>query len=472
MSTELEVVPAVEIPEVFEVLRRPKRFKVFFGGRGSAKSESFARQLCLNAESRRAYKVLCAREFQNSIEDSVYGMLSEFNDIYRFGFDVQARTINTVTGGGFMFQGLARNLSSIKSKFGYDVCWIEEAETVTQKTWDTLIPTFRKSGSEIWISFNPDDEMGATYQQWVAPYQDAINRDGFYEDADIYIARVNYDQNPFFPDELRSHADALKASDYKKWLHVYGGEPNVDYEDSIIEPEWFDAAVNAHVKIGFTPRGERVAGFDVADTGRDAKAIALRYGVLVDECDSWLTGDVTDGAQKATDKALAYGCSDLVYDSIGNGAAVKTYATMGGKPVGLTFTGFGGADGVDFPDVLYEDSRTNKDMFRNKRAQYYWLLAQRFYRTWQVVEKGAYFDPDTLISINPDMQQLKQLKSELVKIQRKHTPGMRLIQIESKIEMKKRGIPSPNLADALMMAWGNPPKSFYKRERRAPMRRR
>ena len=472
----------IHIPLAFEALARPKRIKVFFGGRGSGKSESVARQLLLNAETFPNYSILCARQFQNSIDDSVLSMLGHFVDEYDFDFDVQSTKIITDSGGKITFQGLARNLNSIKSKFGYDVCWIEEAEDVTQGTWDVLLPTIRKGDSEFWITFNPADEVDATYSEFVTPYLDQINEHGFYEDDDIYVAKVNYEQNPFFPDVLRRQSDRLKSSNYKKWLHVYGGEPNVDYEDSLIEPEWFDAAVDAHKKLGFHPRGSRICGYDPADGGKDAKATTFRYGVYIQDVKAWLHGDINTATQLAVDDSLEFNASQLVYDNIGNGSSVKTYATMGGAPERLKFTGFGAGDMPDNPQEFYDnDNRmrsardgdlTNRDKFKNKRAQYWWLLRDRFFRTWEAVENGVHHDPLSLISINPDMQQLKQLKSELIKVQRKRTPGLKVIQIESKEEMKKRGVPSPNMADSLMMSFADIPERTRKIEHRPPQSRR
>ena len=137
--------PVIQLPARFEALARPKRLKVFFGGRGSGKSETFARQLLVNAESIPRYKVLCTREYQNSIDDSVHGMLKAFVDQYQFPFEVQNTVINTPSGGYFKFFGLSRNVTSIKSKFDYNVVWVEEAEDIKEATWDLLIPTIRKS---------------------------------------------------------------------------------------------------------------------------------------------------------------------------------------------------------------------------------------------------------------------------------------------------------------------------------------
>ena len=471
--------PVIQIPARFEALARPKRLKVFFGGRGSGKSETFARQLLVNAESTPRYKVLCTREYQNSIDDSVHGMLKAFVDQYQFPFEVQNTVINTPSGGYFKFFGLSRNVTSIKSKFDYNVVWVEEAEDIKESTWDLLIPTIRKTNSEIWASFNPADEASATYQLFVKPYLAQIKQDGFYEDEQIYVGMVNYDDNPFFPAELRQHSEQLKQTNFKKWLHVYGGEPNMQYQDALIEPEWFDAAVDAHVKLGFVPRGEKVCGFDPADTGTDAKARTLRHGVLIVDCCSWLDGDITEATQRAVDDAVEFRATDFIYDNVGNGASVKTYASMGGQPAGLEFHGFGAAESPDFPNEPFEDvekallePRTNADVFKNKRAQYWWYLRERFFRTWQAVEKQVYHDPLTLISISSSIKELAALKSELVKVPRKRTAGSRLIQIVSKDEMRAKGIASPNLADSLMKSFAIAPKPNFVFERRPVQRRR
>ena len=476
------MVPEIQIPAAFEVLFRPKRIKVFFGGRGSGKSESVGRAALIKAEQTQGFSVLCSRMFQNYIEDSVVGMLNKFIEEYQIPFESLTNEIRTPLGGRFRFQGLARNITSLKSKFGYDWLWVEEAEDVPSKVWDVLIPTLRKGGSEIIVTFNPKDEMDDTYQEFVAPYIDTIRQQGFYEDEHIYVALVNYESNPFFPEELRKESDRLKKRNYKKWLHVYGGEPNVDYEDSMIEPEWFDAAVDAHVKLNIIPRGERVTGFDPADTGTDAKARCNRLGILIDDVKSWTTGDITTGTQLAVDDAQDWRASQLIYDNIGNGAAVKTYASMGGKPAGLEFVGFGAADTPDYPDQFYDDpkgerreekgDRTNRNAFKNKRAQYWWLLRDRFYRTYKAVVDGEYHDPDTLISINGSMAELKKLKSELIKVQRVRRAGLKVIQVESKDDMRKRGVPSPNLADSLMMSFAAAEVSSYKYEKRSASGRR
>lgn len=450
---------------------RPKRFKVWWGGRGGMKTVHFTKIALITGRQKKR-RFLCLREFMNSIEDSVHSALKEEIDVLQLSrfYTVQDRRIFGTNGSEFKYAQLARNLASIKSKHNFDVAWVEEAETISRKSLDVLIPTIRKEGSELWLSFNPADEDGAVYSEFVAPYLDIIEAQGYYEDDELYVCKVGYEDNPWLPDELRSHAAKMKANNYKKYLHVYGGKPDMNYEDSIIQPEWVEAAIDAHIRLGITPRGIRVTTFDPADEGRDEKAIAQRHGILIEHVDSWAEGDVSDATMRAFDTAEGYDSDDFIYDNIGLGAgAVKVHLRHVNEAGRMVVTGFGAGDAPDYPDAIFQppddydwvtfrDNRTNRDAFKNKRAQYWTLLALRLFRTWLAVERGIYSDPDDLISISSKIPKLKQLKKELCQQQRKRTPGSRFIQLISKEEMRADGIRSPNMADVAMMSFANPPK--------------
>ena len=445
----------IDLIEAFEMLPIPKRIKCFFGGRGAAKSETFAELLVILAYAR-GDRVLCAREFQNSIEDSSYALIVAKIDKLglRDFFDVQATAIYGRNGSCFKFVGLARNIQSLKSKFGYTICWVEEAETVSQKTWDLLLPTIRAENSEVWISFNPNEAVAATYAQFVAPYLDAINAQGFYEDDYIYVRKVSWRDNPYFPETLRQEMERDKRANYKKYLHVWEGECNADYADSIIESEWIDAAIDSHLKLNYKTRGERVLSFDPADSGVDAKATAMRYGMLVSNVKQWSDGDLNQAIGVAFDDAFDFRADVLVYDSVGVGAGVKVGLKERVGERQIDVIGFAGGDSPTAG--RYKEDRQNEDVFRNKRAQFWWLLRDRLERTYQAIEHGEYSDPVDMISLSSSIKDLDQLKAELVRQQRKRSASSRLIQLVSKDEMRAQGIPSPNMADALMMAWAIP----------------
>ena len=165
----------VQITDKFLPFLEPYRYKVAYGGRGSSKSWSIATLLVIRA-IQAPTRILCAREIQKSILDSCLQLLSDA--IYRLGveseFDIQATQILGKNGSRFIFEGLRSNISKIKSMEGIDIVWCEEADQVTATSWNTLIPTIRKPGSEIWVSFNPADEMDDTYQRFVQNPPDAV----------------------------------------------------------------------------------------------------------------------------------------------------------------------------------------------------------------------------------------------------------------------------------------------------------
>lgn len=200
----------------FIELFRPHRYKVFYGGRGSGKSFSVARALILIA-SRATVRVLCCREIQNSIRDSSYQLLKDM--VQRLGLESQFVFTDQeircpATGSRFIFKGLLRNEQSVKSTEGIDICWVEEAQTVSEASWEVLIPTIRKPYSEIWVTFNPLNADDPTTQRFIdhAP-------------PEAYVRKVNYDENPYFPEELRKELEWDKAHDFEKYLHIWEGYP-------------------------------------------------------------------------------------------------------------------------------------------------------------------------------------------------------------------------------------------------------
>lgn len=206
MSNELQV--NAEFPKKLQFLFNPKRYKVAYGGRGSAKSWSIARALILLSVDTRL-RILCTREVQNSIKQSVHKLLSD--QIAEFGlsgkFQILETEIRGANGSEFSFSGLKdHTVDSIKSFEGCDIVWIEEAQTVSKKSWDILIPTIRKDNSEIWISFNPELDTDETYTRFVVNPPD-----------DCETAFINYYDNPWFPEVLekeRQHCQIVNPEDY------------------------------------------------------------------------------------------------------------------------------------------------------------------------------------------------------------------------------------------------------------------
>lgn len=205
----------VQIPPAFRGLKKAARYKIYYGGRGSAKSWTVARVLIMMAYQY-PVRVLCVRELQTSIGDSVYRLLCDQISLLglRPWFNITRDGITSVAGAQFLFKGIRHNVDDIKSTEGIDICWVEEAQRVSVASWDVLIPTIRKEGSEIWVTFNPDSEDDPTYKRFV------VN-----EQPNAVVRKVNYDENPYFPDTLRQEMEYCKRVDYDAYLHIWEGNP-------------------------------------------------------------------------------------------------------------------------------------------------------------------------------------------------------------------------------------------------------
>ena len=203
------------MPVSFKPLFDGTRYKVYFGGRGAGKSWAIAQALIIQSLSDKLL-ILCTREYQTSITDSVYRLLTD--QIYEMGlssfFDCTLTRIKSVNGSEFIFKGLHHNIAEIKSTEGVDRVWVEEAQSVSTNSWEILIPTIRKEKSEIWISFNTGEVDDPTYTRFVLnPPPDAV------------VKKVGWQDNPYFPDVLEKERLYMQRVDPEAYEHVWEGEP-------------------------------------------------------------------------------------------------------------------------------------------------------------------------------------------------------------------------------------------------------
>jgi phage terminase large subunit len=218
----------IEFPSKLTFLLNEKhRYKILYGGRGGSKSWGAVRALIILA-TKSKIRILCAREIQNSIRDSVHKLISD--QIQTMGlsahFEIQRDTIKGINGSEFLFKGLRMNVQEIKSTEGIDVCWVEEAQTVSKASWDVLIPTIRKDGSEIWVTFNPELDTDVTYQRFVMNPPSTAK-----------VVKINWQDNPWFPKELVAEKDDLKERDYDSYLTVWEGNCRQVLEGAIYAKE-------------------------------------------------------------------------------------------------------------------------------------------------------------------------------------------------------------------------------------------
>lgn len=240
----------VDLPAKLQPLFRPHRYKVMYGGRGGAKSWSVARAL-LVLGAQKPLRILCAREIMRTIAESVHQLLTDqIASIGLEGFyQVKETTIEGKNGTQFIYAGLRQqDANKIKSYEGVDIVWCEEAHTISRKSWGILIPTIRKEGSEIWVTFNPDMDTDDTYVRFV------VN-----PPPDAWVCKINYPDNPWFPDVLEKERLHLLKTSPDEYNNVWEGECKTVVEGAIyareviqmveerrIRPVPYDPALKVH----------------------------------------------------------------------------------------------------------------------------------------------------------------------------------------------------------------------------------
>jgi phage terminase large subunit len=436
-------------PALREFWSPPARNRVLYGGRDSSKSWDAAGNAIALAQWTKV-RTMATRQFQNRIDDSVYTLLKI--QIDRFGLNKKFAIYNNriecpETGADFLFYGRARNIDDIKGTEGVDIHWAEECHLMTQAEWLIIDPTMRKEGSEHWIIFNPRFKKDFVFQNFVVnPPPDTI------------VRLINYDENPFLSNTSRKIIEHMRDTDQELFSHIYGGQPMGDDERVIIKSTWIEAAINAHIKLGFSIDGPDRIGFDVADDGDDRCANIHAKGSVALWGEEW----------KGREDELLKSCSrtyhnaeernaHIYYDCIGVGAmaGAKFDEINQANSTKLKYSKFNAGGAVENPDSYYSREGgkiTNKDFFCNIKAQVWWSVADRFRNTYDAILNGTKYAPDQMISISSAMPQLEKLKDELSTPMRDFDQNGK-VKVESKKDLAKRDVKSPNLADAFVMCF-------------------
>jgi phage terminase large subunit len=262
MSEVNTAIANAQFPIKLQCLFEKSRYKVLYGGRGGAKSWGVARALLIKA-AKDPLRILCAREFQTSIRDSVHKLLcDQIEALGLMGFyEITQISIRGKNGSEFSFVGLKNNVANVKSYEGVDICWVEEAQTTSRLSWNVLIPTIRKPASEIWITFNPELESDETYQRFVLhPPEDCI------------VVKINWSDNPWFPDTLRLEKDGLKSRDPEAYNVVWEGLCRQTVDGAVFAKEMQLAELDGRItRVNYDPTKPVHAIFDLGWS--DATAI-------------------------------------------------------------------------------------------------------------------------------------------------------------------------------------------------------
>jgi len=440
-------------PNLKSFWETPSRNKILHGGRSSSKSWDAAGHAIRLADNYKL-KFLCVRQIQNKIEESVYALLKI--QIDRFGLRhrfriLENKIIHKVTGAEFIFYGLWRHTEEIKSVESVDILWSEESHGLTASQWEILEPTIRKDNSECWLLFNAKLVSDFVWRNFV------VNKP-----PDTIVRQINYTDNPFLSKTILKVIEAHRVRSPETFDHVYLGKPRADDDSSVIKASWVEAAIDAHLLIPGLEDGRATLGYDVADGGEDLCATILRVGSVARETDEWQGEEdkILQSCTRAYHSAQKAG-AHIIYDSVGVGShsGSKFNELNKGFPNNrVTHDGFNAGGKVMRPDAIYEGKIKNKDFFSNIKAQMWWQVADRFRLTFQVVQsiKNGTVPPtfkiEDLISIDSQITHLEKLKMELsIPLRDFDTNGR--VKVESKSDLKKREVPSPNLADAFIMAY-------------------
>ncbi|MGI6075499.1 MAG: PBSX family phage terminase large subunit [Pyramidobacter sp.] len=254
----------IDIPEAFLFLYQPARYKIAYGGRGGGKSWAFGTAAIVKGREQ-PLRILCAREYQNSIAESVYRLLCDIIERYGWSdfYRVTKDRIYGANGTEFIFKGLHHNFTEIKSTEGVDICWVEEAHSVSAESWAVLLPTIRKDNSEIWITFNPQYRSDPTYDFVLHPRPDSI------------VRKVNYDANPWFPDVLDAERRYMQEVNPEGYRHVWLGE-TVTISEALVFNKKFE------IRAFDTPSDARF--YFGADWGFSRDPSVLVRAFILDDC--------------------------------------------------------------------------------------------------------------------------------------------------------------------------------------------
>ena len=396
--------------------------------------------------------VVCIREIQKSLKLSAMKLIVA--KIKEFGvehlFQVLSSEIRRVGGAGLcIFIGMQEHTAdTVKSLEGFDIAWIEEAQSLSQRSLALLRPTIRKEGSQIWASWNPrrrGDPIERLLRGSKGAREDAI------------VVRANYTDNPFLPETMRLEAEDAKELDPDGYGHTWLGEYENIGAKVVIPSAWVQSSFGLAEDLGLEVTGKRYAGLDVAggEEGGDENALAIRHGFQLESVDTWNGLDTSLTTNKAAMTCKRANVPECFYDSVSIGEGVTgEWAAMGRRndqPEGVVLLPWNGGGSVLNPDEPIEpdnkQSPLNKDQYQNLKAQGWFALRKRFENAHKA-RLGKPFDAEMLISIPKDIEGREQIEIELTQPQHK-TSGTG----KTMVDKQPDDAPSPNVADAIMQAY-------------------
>lgn len=403
----------IQIPKEYSrILSRDWRHAIIEGGRYSLKSHTAARACILRARSH-PIRIACLRQFQKNISDSSYQLLLDLINEYGLtDFSWTNDSIKNTTGSTFIFKGLERNVeSTIKSLEGVDLAWIDEAQTITQKSLDVLVPTIRKKGSQIIWTMNRLTDLDPVLTKFIT---DPPRRDVWHLQTDYKIAK----KNGWLTEEIAYEIEQMKKNSPEDYAHIYLGKALNKSDKSIISTS---AVLGAMTRAG-DDTGAVEVGVDVARMGNDRTVLVKRKGYR--EIDRKVY------KHKRTTEVV-----DLIASFVNMDKSVL---------IKVDDTGVGGGVTDELIARKYNVMPVNFGAAANNKDKYPNLISEAWFYLANIIDK---------ISIINDKDLLTELSTREWKMDSRGRRG-----VESKEDYKKRGHRSPDLADATILAFYTSPK--------------
>lgn len=410
----------VEVQKQYAPLlqNRSARYFLYYGGRAGGKSFGFADAILLLGRSSKLF-VACVREVQDSIKDSVYKLLKDRADYWGFNDYIfyTDRVENVITGTRIIFKGLQdNNAQNIKSLEGVDICWIEEGQSISKKSWDILNPTIRKKGSQIWVSMNRELENDPI---WVALARNP--------DDKTIIKKVNYTDNIYCPEEIKYMAEKMKEEDYDGYLHIWGGEPVQQGDNKLIGYKEVHKALEHRLEHTAILNMPLIVGVDVARFGDDKTAIARRRGRKAYKIKTY---------SKLNNVEVANVITSLIRDE----QPARINIDVGGLGAGVYDILVDRGYGSILRSVNFGEKAQESEKYRNRRAEMWGRLKE-----WLTSELPV------------SLTDCDGLAEDLTTPNKKYD-GLGRLQLEEKDEIKKRLSRSTDVGDALALTFA---EMFY-----------
>lgn len=385
------------------------RHIVFHGGRSSGKSTAVAYALLLRGRDKKL-RILATRELQNSIADSVHKLLKDLIEKHGFSdYEVNKETIkNTITGTEFIFKGLRKDSQAIKSLEGVDLCWVEEAQTITKGSIDILIPTIRKDGSQIIWTFNRVMELDPVYVELCKN-----------QSPDTYVDHVNSDVLEAIgqlPQTMIAEREKMKKQDPSLYAHVWLGQPLAQGDNSIISREAVMNAMDREVEA----EGAVEVGVDVARMGNDRTEFVKRKGLK-------------ETARETHSKLRTTEVCDRLEIFVGYNKEIL---------IKIDDTGVGGGVTDEMIKRKYNVMPINFGQKPNDPDKYPNLISEAWFYMATIMDT---------IELSMDNDLLMELSNRQWVMDNKGRRG-----VESKDSYKKRGFRSPDKADGTILCFYTP----------------